>query len=135
MFEFGVTNHQSIESFAGSKKGVGSKPIILFSGDIWQRDSLYSSIQNLILDLFRGDRADKVSLQGLDHVLFCSFVSGHICIRAYMCNFKKEEGSKVKFKSILKHMKLFLLIIIIIIIINYYYYLLFFYLLSLYFLL
>ena len=96
MFEFGVNNFTSIENFHGSKKGIGSKPILLFSGDIWQRDSLYSSIQNLIIDMFRGDTVDKISPQGLDHVLSCSCIDGTIYIRGFMCNFRKQDGTKVR---------------------------------------
>ena len=96
MFEFGVNNFISIENFHGSKKGIGSKPILLFSGDIWQRDSLYSSIQNLIIDMFRGDTVDKISPQGLDHVLSCSCIDGTIYIRGFMCNFRKQDGTKVR---------------------------------------
>ena len=96
MFEFGVNNFTSIENFHGGKKGIGSKPILLFSGDIWQRDSMYTSSQNLLIDMFRGDTVDKISPQGLDHVLFCSCVDGIIYIRGYMCNFRKQDGTKVR---------------------------------------
>jgi len=95
MVEFGIEAKQSIENITGPKKAIGSKPIILFLGDTWQNDKLYSRIQNILIDTFRGDKADKISLQGLDHVMACTCADGRIYIRLYICNFTKGDGTKV----------------------------------------
>lgn len=92
MFEFGVDNFQAIHSIAGSKKAIGSKPMVVFLGDQWQTDSLYIKIQNLLLDLFRGYKADKISLQGVDHVVTCGTADGTIFVRAYYVNYKKSDS-------------------------------------------
>ncbi len=85
----------SIDEFDGAKKGIGSKPIILFLGDQWENDSLYTRIQNLLLDLFRGDKAEKISLKGVDHVMACTCLDGKVLIRGYTIAYQKSE-SKVK---------------------------------------
>jgi ribosome production factor 2 len=99
MFEFGVDECESIQRVSSATadhrtKGFGSKPLMIFVGDQWESDSTYVRIQNLLLDLFRGTKVDKISLKGLDHVLACTVVDGHIYVRAYSMRFKKS-GSKV----------------------------------------
>jgi ribosome production factor 2 len=95
MIVFGVDTYLTINSFkGGSKKTMGSKPMFVFQGDLWDVDSTYMRIQNLLLDFFRGDKISKVSLKGLDHVISCSVVDGKIYMRAYMVQLKKS-GTKI----------------------------------------
>lgn len=103
MIEFGVDQKVSISEFDGAKKGIGSKPIILFLGDQWENDSLYARIQNLLLDLFRGDRAEKLSLKGVDHVMACTCVDGKVLIRGYTIAYQKSES---KVSRICSHMSI-----------------------------
>lgn len=95
MYEFGISNYESIHSIHGNKKAFGSKPLMLFLGDQWQVDSTYMKIQNVLLDLFRGFKADKIALQGVDHVISCALVDGVISVRAYYLNYKKSAESSV----------------------------------------
>lgn len=99
MFEFGVENFQSLASFHGASKGLGSKPLINFIGDQWDLDSTYSNIQSILLDLFRGDKPEKLSTQGLDHVISFSIVDNKIYVRAYTTTFAKED-SKVSYSFV-----------------------------------
>jgi ribosome production factor 2 len=94
MYEFGVSNFQALTDFQGQKKKFGSKPIMIFNGDQWQSDAVYKRVGNLLLDLFRADRPDKLSLRGLDHVISCSIADGKIHIRGYNLRFLKS-GTKV----------------------------------------
>jgi ribosome production factor 2 len=94
MIEFGVDAHTSLDSVLGSKKAVGSKPMILFMGDQWDSDAIYTRIQNLLLDFFRGDKVEMISLKGVDHVISCTAVEGKILIRTYSVGFQKS-GTKV----------------------------------------
>ena len=94
MFEFGVDSFDSLRSFSGSKKGVGSKPLMVFLGDQWDVDSTFGKIMNLLLDFFRADRLDKIALKGIDHVLSCTVADSKIFIRAYSIGFQKS-GSRV----------------------------------------
>jgi ribosome production factor 2 len=95
MIEFGVESHQSIDSFVGMKKTVGSKPLLAFLGSQWEKDSTYMRIENLFIDLFRGTKFDKLSLQGIDHVITFTAIDGIIYLRGYAINFKKS-GTKVE---------------------------------------
>lgn len=93
MIELGVTAYKSIVEFAGEKKGIGSKPLITFQGEQWQNDSLYAKIQSILLDMFRGDQTEKISLQGIDHVLsFTCTEDGKILMRAYCIGFQKSDS-------------------------------------------
>jgi ribosome production factor 2 len=92
MYEFGINSFHSIEEFSGNKKAIGSKPLIVFLGDQWQNDSLYAKLQNLFLDLFRGYKADKFVLTGIDHVITCATVDGNIAIRSYYVNYSKSSS-------------------------------------------
>lgn len=95
MYEFGVSNFESIHSIPGSKKAFGSKPLLVFLGDQWQTDSTYSKIENLLLDLFRGFKADKLSIEGVDHLITCATADGVIYVRSFYINYKKTPGSNV----------------------------------------
>lgn len=91
MIEFGVQSFEEIKSFSGSKKAVGSKPMLAFLGSQWETDALYTRAQSLLLDLFRGSKFDKIALQGIDHVLSFTVVDGVIHMRAYTVAFKKSS--------------------------------------------
>ena len=95
MIEFGVDSNHSLKEFSSAKKGIGSKPILVFNGDQWQNNNLFLNIQNLFIDFFRGDKTDKISLKGLDHVLSFSCADDKIYMRSYLLNFQKAENSKV----------------------------------------
>ena len=61
MYEFGITEFQNIQSFSGSKKKTGSKPLLQFQGDQWESDPKYGRLQNLFVDFFRGPKNDKLA--------------------------------------------------------------------------
>ena len=95
MYEFGVEDFQKIGSFSAETKAVGSKPIFVFLGEKWENDVIYSRLQNLLIDFFRADRFEKISLKGLDHVLGWTILDdGKLYFRAYSIAFKKS-GTKI----------------------------------------
>ena len=51
------------------KKRIGSKPLLLFNGDIWNNVQEYSNLRNLLIDFYRGDVVDKLVVTGLDHII------------------------------------------------------------------
>jgi len=71
MVEVGVLRYKSIHDYGGSvpKKRIGSKPLMMFLGDLWQQDSSCQKMQNLLLDFYRGDVVDKIVVSGLDHLI------------------------------------------------------------------
>lgn len=100
MVEFGVDSKKSMLEFQGEKKGMGSKPLLLFMGDQWESDNLYKSIQNLFIDFFRGDKADKLSLKGVDHALGFTCIDGKIHIRSYNLGYQKSDSKVSSTKSL-----------------------------------
>jgi hypothetical protein len=84
-----------MDKFSAPKKVLGSKPLFLFVGSQWDTDSLFTRIQSLLLDMFRGVKLDKISLQGIDHVVMCSIVDSKIMLRVYSVSFMKS-GTRVR---------------------------------------
>ncbi|KAG7366117.1 Brix domain containing protein [Nitzschia inconspicua] len=77
MVELGILRYKGIHDYGGSvpKKRMGSKPLMLFIGDLWQRDSNCQKMLNLLIDFYRGDVVDKLVVSGIDHLLM--FVASH----------------------------------------------------------
>ena len=70
MVEIGVLQYRSLQDFSGlPKKRLGSKPLLQFVGDLWSSDVNLKRLQNLLIDLYRGDPVDSLILSGLDHVM------------------------------------------------------------------
>lgn len=71
MVELGILRYKSLQDYGGSvpKKRIGSKPLMLFLGDLWQDDSSCKKMQNLLIDFYRGDVVDKLVVSGIDHLL------------------------------------------------------------------
>jgi ribosome production factor 2 len=101
MIEVGVLRYKSIQDYGGSvpKKRIGSKPLMLFSGDLWQQDSNCQKMQNLLIDFYRGDVVDKLVISGMDHLIM--FVASHhpktdqlvIHQHTYFCKLKKDPSN------------------------------------------
>ncbi|KAL3881946.1 hypothetical protein ACJMK2_028329 [Sinanodonta woodiana] len=93
MVEFGVEKFQSMFDTKGSKCAVGTKPCILFAGEIFDQDGEYKRIKNLFLDFFRGTLVEQIRLAGLEHVLMITAIEGKIYLRNYRILMKKS-GSR-----------------------------------------
>jgi ribosome production factor 2 len=102
--ELGVLRFKSMADYGGSvpKKRIGSKPLMLFVGDIWQQDNERRNLQNLLTDFYRGDVVDKLVVSGVDHLIV--FMLGTddsngtervlLHQRTYFCKLKKNpDGS------------------------------------------
>ncbi|CAB9512607.1 production factor 2 homolog [Seminavis robusta] len=74
MIEVGVTRFKSMEDYGGKvpKKRIGSKPLMLFLGDIWEQNDNTRRLQSFLVDFYRGDPVEKLVAQGLDHVMVFS---------------------------------------------------------------
>jgi ribosome production factor 2 len=101
MVEIGVLRYKSIQDYGGAvpKKRIGSKPMMLFLGDIWEQDPNCQKMQNLLIDFYRGDLVDKLVASGLDHVM--TFVASHhpktnklvVHQSTYFCKLKKDPNN------------------------------------------
>eukprot|EP00980_Cylindrotheca_fusiformis_P016826 scaffold5074_cov99-Cylindrotheca_fusiformis.AAC.8 len=101
MVEVGILRYKSIHDYGGSvpKKRIGSKPLMLFLGDLWQQDPNCQKMQNLLIDFYRGDVVDKLMVSGLDHVI--AFVASRhpqteqlvVHQHTYFCKLKKDPSN------------------------------------------
>jgi ribosome production factor 2 len=101
MIEMEVKKHISIAIISCEKTcGVGQKPLFVFVGEMFREDERYKLFKNIILDFYRGEKYDHVSLSGLEHVISCCHdVEGNIYFRCYCILLKKSlegEGPRVE---------------------------------------
>jgi ribosome production factor 2 len=98
--EIGVKRFKSMKDYGGSvpKKRIGSKPMLLFVGDIWAQDVSFGNLQNLLVDFYRGEVVDKLILSGLDHIIVFTAANAPgmadplIHQRTYFCKLKKNPA-------------------------------------------
>lgn len=71
MVELGILRYKSLNDYGGNvpKKRIGSKPMMLFVGDLWEHDGNCSKLQNIFIDLYKGDPVNKLMISGLDHII------------------------------------------------------------------
>lgn len=94
MVELGIENYVPITKNAKNQPALGSKPAFVFIGEEFENDSKYAKLQNIIVDLFRGEVIDKIDLTGLDNAIVCSIVNGVVHFRRY-CTVLKKSGTKI----------------------------------------
>ncbi|KAK6985733.1 ribosome production factor 2 [Biomphalaria glabrata] len=94
MVEFGVDKFISLHEIVGPKSATGIKPCLVFSGEFFEENDENKRIKNLLIDFFRGANAEKISLNGLEHVISVTAVSGQIYIRNYRV-LKKKSGTRI----------------------------------------
>jgi ribosome production factor 2 len=51
------------------------KPAMIFEGDGWETNANLQLMMNLLLDMFKGEKMDKINASALDRVIVCSCVS------------------------------------------------------------
>lgn len=90
MVEFGFDNFKSLNEFKISKIPVGTKPIIIFSGEPFDVEYEYQRIKNLLLDFFSGPNVESIRLSGLEHVIQFVAAEGKILMRSYKVLLKKS---------------------------------------------
>lgn len=100
--ELGILRYKSLDDYSGSpKKMVGSKPMMLFVGDLWHLNQDCKRLQNLLIDFYRGDPVQKIILSGLDHIMVFTVAEDPnrptesnpmIHQRTYYCKLKKSPS-------------------------------------------
>jgi ribosome production factor 2 len=97
MQEYRVSDFKaSVEFKEGNGFALGSKPLVVFQGAGFDHDEELKHAKNLLTDLFRGPRADRVCLMGLQRVMVCTALeeSRKILVKHYRIDFKKS-GTKL----------------------------------------
>ena len=90
MAEFGFDNYESISEFHVPKIAAGTKPIILFTGELFENSLDYQRLKSLLLDFFVGTNVDQINLNGLEHVMHFVEVNGVINMRNYRIMLKRS---------------------------------------------
>ncbi|KZS14861.1 ribosome production factor 2 homolog [Daphnia magna] len=83
MIEFGVEQFKSLTEIKNSKVMEGTKPCLIFSGDVWHQNEEYSKCKSLLIDFFRGESVEQVRLAGFEHALSFTAADGKIFLRSY----------------------------------------------------
>jgi len=95
MVELGVTKYTGLTEYGGSKKSVGSHPLMVFAGEAWERSASHGLLRSLLLDTFAAKEMKGVSLQGIDHIIQVTAAADDtVYFRPYGVSFL-ESGSKV----------------------------------------
>lgn len=90
MIEFGFADYKPLKEFKVPKISVGTKPVVIFSGQPFDVEHDYQRIKNLFLDLFNGPDVESIRLSGLEHVLHFVAADGKIFMRSYRIELKKS---------------------------------------------
>lgn len=83
MYELGMENFKSLNDFKIPKIPTGTKPMLLFSGEMFNTDVEYQRLKNLLIDFFRGPVVGHIRPQGLEHIIMFNCVGGKIQFRSY----------------------------------------------------
>ncbi|CAI0469490.1 unnamed protein product [Linum tenue] len=98
LVEVGVENFKPMESFKYDKKlapQVGSKPFITFAGEGFESIDELKHLKEVLLDLFRGEVVESLSLVGLDRVYVITAVSSDRVFLTHCAVRLKKSGSVV----------------------------------------
>ncbi|XP_020605600.1 ribosome production factor 2 homolog [Orbicella faveolata] len=93
MIELGIDKFISLNEIKTRKCSAGTKPCLLFSGQVFENDATYKRLKSILIDFYRGPVIEKVRLQGLEHVLQFTAVDDKIYLRSYRVLLKKS-GSR-----------------------------------------
>lgn len=83
MIEFGVENYKGLKDFKVEKIASGLKPLLIFNGELFESNSKYVRIKNILVDMFQKETIERIRLQGLEHALSFTAVDNKIFFRSY----------------------------------------------------
>jgi len=91
MMELGVESYRGMSHFKSANKvTAGTKPVIVFSGDVFHMETEYKRLQSLLSDIFRGPEVKLVRRAGLEHVIMFTAADGKIYMRNYRVLMEKS---------------------------------------------
>ncbi|XP_038076077.1 ribosome production factor 2 homolog isoform X2 [Patiria miniata] len=93
MVELGIDKFTSMYEIKNAKCMSGTKPCLVFSGDLFETEHEYKRLKNLMIDFFRGPVVPNIRLAGLEHVISITAINGKVLFRSYRVSMKKS-GSK-----------------------------------------
>lgn len=71
MLELGIdeTTFRPLESFKNPKFAVGMKPMVCFTGSLFDSAPEYQLVKSVFLDFFRGETVSAVDVEGLQYMI------------------------------------------------------------------
>ncbi|CAH8433859.1 unnamed protein product [Dicrocoelium dendriticum] len=73
MFELGIQSYQSLPKYG---PGItGAKPMLLFSGTLFDEDRKFVALKSLLIDLFKGPNVEGIRSLGVEHMIHFAMVS------------------------------------------------------------
>ena len=63
-------------AFKATTNAFGSKPCLIFQGDLFETDPVFQAVKSIFVDIFRGDVVTNLSIEGLDHVISVTAIEG-----------------------------------------------------------
>ena len=97
MIELGIdrlttVQHRLQQNPATETKRLGSKPCVLFLGEMWENNEEYKHVRSLLLDMVRGDEVQAINLASLDHIVVFTAALDRIYMRTYTLLLKKPSS-------------------------------------------
>uniref|UniRef100_A0A672NU77 Ribosome production factor 2 homolog n=1 Tax=Sinocyclocheilus grahami TaxID=75366 RepID=A0A672NU77_SINGR len=90
MFELGIERFVSLRDVKTDTCPEGTKPLLVFAGELFETDREHQRLRSLLTDFFCGPRVSAVRLAGLEHVLHFTALEGKIYMRSYKVLLKKS---------------------------------------------
>lgn len=91
MFEFMVEDITPLSKFLGTlPEGKGNKPLLVFAGEEFDKTKTTQRLKNFLVDYFRGNVIDKLSLQGVKYVISFFLVGDVLNIMPYSIRLLKS---------------------------------------------
>ncbi|KAI7800063.1 ribosome production factor 2 homolog [Triplophysa rosa] len=90
MFELGIEKFVSLKDVKKDKCPEGTKPMLVFAGELFDTDNEHKRLRNVLTDFFCGPRVNAVRLAGLEHVLHFTALDDKIYMRSYKVLLKKS---------------------------------------------
>ncbi|XP_051951456.1 ribosome production factor 2 homolog [Xyrauchen texanus] len=90
MFELGIEKFVSLKDIKREKCPEGTKPMLVFAGELFDTDNEHKRLRNILTDFFCGPKIAAVRLAGLEHVLHFTALDGKIYMRSYKVLLKKS---------------------------------------------
>lgn len=93
MIELGVGSYEGLRNFTSAKITLGSKPCLVFNGNMWEQSDELKQLRSIFVDLFHREQVDAIRLQGIEHAIsFTAGDDGKILLRSYKILLKKSGG-------------------------------------------
>ncbi|CAL8097651.1 unnamed protein product [Calicophoron daubneyi] len=89
MFELGITRYEGLESAKGAASISGAKPLLVFSGELFEESQGNSMLKSLLAEIFRGPTVEKIRTLGVEHHIHFSMVAeSKVAMRVRRISFK-----------------------------------------------